>query len=219
MSEAPVIDNEDIARKSKIFIDRGKLCLKDLEDEREQKVRPLNQQVQEINSHYRQPRTLLQKVLDELQSRLSVFLRAEEQRRIKTAEEARQKVADAELAAREAERIEQDRIAEAAAGVLGADVGQAITEADKVFATYQKATREAARAERNINPRIGGGFMRAIGLKDKESLFVTDAISAVKDIGSDNPTLNEALVKCARAYRRLYNRLPDGIESTVERKA
>lgn len=65
MSENPVIQTEDSARDAKVWLDRGKLCVKDLEDERDGKVRPLNEQVQGINAYYRHPRETLQKILQD----------------------------------------------------------------------------------------------------------------------------------------------------------
>jgi len=80
LSEHPVIQDETEAKEAKIFIDRARLGLKDLEDERVNLVKPLNQQLEQINEHYRQPRDTLRKVLDELERRVTGFLTAEEAR-------------------------------------------------------------------------------------------------------------------------------------------
>lgn len=217
MREHPVIQDEDCAREAKVYIDRGKLCIADLEDERDGKVRPLNEQVKAINDHYRGPREMLRKVLDELEKRISAFLRSEEDKRIKAAEEARARLAEAERVAREAERLEQDRISSAAVGEIDVDVATAVKAANEAFSAYQKAEHQAALAERETRVRIGGGFSKAIGLKDKETLTVTDGFAAVMVMGI-TPSIEEAILKSARAYRKLHDCLPDGIESSLERE-
>ena len=216
MAEHPVID-EIHAREAKLFIDRGKLAIQDLEAERETKVKPLNQQVQVINDHYRSPRTLLQKVLDELKNRLASFLRAEEQKRIQIAEETRARAIEAERAAREAERIEKGGIADAAVGEIGVDVATLTRDADQAYSAFEKAARQAALAERETKVRIGGGFTRALGLKAKETLLVTDAVDAIHAIGVTE-SITEAILTSARAYRKLHGKLPAGVISETERK-
>lgn len=49
LEDHPVIEGEDDAREAKVLVDRTKLCVKDLEAEREGKVKPLNLQVAKIN--------------------------------------------------------------------------------------------------------------------------------------------------------------------------
>src|SRR5678815_1600711 len=73
MEGHPVIQGEDEAREAKILIDRAKLCFKDLEAERERKVKPLNLEVAEINDSYRPARGLLQKVQYELVHRITNY--------------------------------------------------------------------------------------------------------------------------------------------------
>jgi hypothetical protein len=216
LSENPLIDAAH-AREAKLFIDRGKLAIQDLEAERELQVKPLNQQVQQINDHYRSPRELLKKVLNEIQGRLSSFLRAEEIKREAIAAEARRIAEVAEQAAREAERIERERLADAAVGEAGIDVAALTVEADTKFKEMEKAQRQAAIAERDAKIKIGGGFGRALGLKTKEELKVVDAIKAVTAM-SDNEGIHEAIIKAARSYRSLRNRLPPGVISETERK-
>ncbi len=48
----PAVTTEQQARDIKLQIDRAKLCLKDLEDDRNEKVRHLNEQVSEINAEH-----------------------------------------------------------------------------------------------------------------------------------------------------------------------
>lgn len=216
LSEHPIID-EAHAREAKLFIDRGRLAIQDLEAERELKVKPLNQQVQQINDHYRPPRETLKKVLNEVQERLSSFLRIEEQKRQAAAAEARRIAEAAEQAAREAEKIERERLADAAVGEVGVDVAALTIDADTKFREMEKARRQAVIAERDAKVKIGGGFGRALGLKTKEELKVVDIIKAVAAM-SDNEGIHEAVIKAARSYRSLRNRLPPGVISETERK-
>jgi hypothetical protein len=217
MKEVPVIEDEEKAREAKLFVDRGKLAIADLEDERKKQVEPLNQKVDEINGHYRGPRNLLKRVLDELESRLSSFIRKEEDKRLQAAIAAREAADSAERAAREAERIEQERLSEAAAGELGVNVAEVTAKADEAFNAFEKAQRLAAIADRETKVRIGGGFRRAIGLKTAETLIVTDAVKAVTIMGA-NETITEAILKSARVYRNLFGELPSGVTATSERK-
>jgi hypothetical protein len=217
MANHPVIQTEAEARESKVFVDRAKLCIQDLEAERDNLVRPLNAEVQRINGHYRSPRSLLERVLDELKARLATFLRAEEQKRVQAADEARARAEEAERIAREAERVEKDRIADAAAGEIDIDVASLSRDADQAFSAYEKATRQAELAERETRVRIGGGFQRALGLKTETTLVVMDEVLALKDMGLTE-YIKEAMIKSARAYKKLHGKYPQGIEAQTQRK-
>jgi hypothetical protein len=217
MKENPVVETEEGAREAKVHIDRGKLCILDLEAEREAQVKPLNQQVQIINDHYRSPRTLLQKVLDELKNRLAAFLRAEEEKRLQAADEARARAEEAERAAREAEHLEKSRIADAAAGEIDIDVASLTRDADQAFSAYEKATRQADLAERETRVKIGGGFTRALGLKTETTLVVMDEVLALQAMGLTE-YIRDAMIKSARAYKKLHGKYPQGIEAKTERK-
>lgn len=217
MADHPVIQNEGEAREAKILVDRAKLCVKDLEAEREAQVKPLNLQVASINDSYRPARGLLQKVQQEIVRRVTDYLAKEEAKRIKIAEEARKKAEAAEQAAREAEQRERDAIADTEVGAV-VSVSEAISEADEAFAEYQRQQRAASLAERESKVKIGGGFTRSMSLRNKETLTVTNAISAINAIGM-TPDLEAAILKGARAYRSIHGELPDGIESKIERSA
>ena len=212
MAENPVIQSMENAREAKVFIDRAKLCIKDLEDERDGKVRPLNEQVKEINAYYKGPRSSLETVLSELNARVAAFVLAEERKREAAAREAARIAAEAEARAREAERLEQEALASAASGELGVDVAAHVTDADDAFKEYERANRQAALAERETHVKIGGGFSRSISLRSKETLVVTDPIAALNDLGLTED-ISEAIVKTARAYRKLRGKLPTGVIS------
>lgn len=217
LKEHPVVQTEEEAREAKVQIDRGKLCVKDLEAERDKKVRPLNEQVKEINAYYKGPKSLLEEVTGHVSLRLSGFLRAEEERRAEEAEKARRAAEEAEHAARLAEQIEQERIDSARSGELGVDVAEASRAADGAFKEYERASRFAARAERDTKAKIAGGLSRAASLKNVETLEVIDPLKAFCDLWPTDD-LNEALLKSARAHRKVTGELPPGIIANVERK-
>lgn len=218
MAENPIISTEEKAREAKVFIDRGNNAVKDLEDERTGKVRPLNEQVKTINDHYRGPRELLERVVDELKGRMDRFLLDEEAKRFAAAEALRVAAERAEQIARDAERLERERIDSANHGELGVDVVAAVGEADRAFAAYEKAERQAQVAERDAKVRIGGGFTRALSLRERETISVGDWIRAIQSIGLTDD-IKEAILKSARAYKRLKGKWPDGLIIHVEKKS
>src|SRR3984957_7419420 len=90
LSDYPVITNETESRAAKEIHDRVATTLKLIEDERDAKVRPLNEQVKEINADYHQfhnadPKAkkpgLWDTLMRELRIRLTNFARKEEEAR------------------------------------------------------------------------------------------------------------------------------------------
>src|SRR5262249_19838264 len=151
------VQTEEQARKGKLFADRARLCLQDLEDDRKEQTRPLYKQITDIDDQYRSPRAILEKVFTELKERLSAWIKAEEIKRQQAILDAKRKAQEAEAAARAAEEAERSAIEDAS---LGAEVEiAAVTRtADEKFKQYQQAERAAAFAEANAKPKIGGGF-------------------------------------------------------------
>ena len=217
LEDHPIFDSEESAREAKLQLDRAKRCVADMEAERERQVKPLNAQVKEINDSYKPAKTILGAIINEISRRLTSFLAKEEAKRIKAAEEARRAAEVAEREAREAEEREKQAILDADAGVV-LDVPGATAEANEKFAEYQKAARQAGVAERDAKVRIGGGLTRALSLRNKETLVITDAGNAIKAIGM-TPDLEAAILKGARAYRTIHGELPMGIISRIERSA
>ena len=215
MADIPVVESEDDARLIKMEIDRAKACIKDLEAERDGKVRPLNDKVADINGRYRKSRRLLGDLLDEMLARVEVFIEAEKRRRQAIAIAAALKAREAERLAKEAERLERERLDDAAKGEVGVDVAEVIVEADEAFEAYQRAERAAKLAEKQTHVKVGGGFGRAIGMKKKEILHVSNAEGAVAFMGC-TPDIEEAILKSARAYRTVHGKLPTGVYATVE---
>src|SRR5262249_1414579 len=148
--------------------DRGNNCIKDLEDERDREVRPLNTQVKEINEKYRTPRETLKKVCADLLSRLDARAKYIESERRRAAEETARIAAMAAQKAREAEDAERLAREEAGHGVI-VDTAEKTAQADAAFEEYKKAQRKAAIAERELErPEIPRGIGRAIGIKERE---------------------------------------------------
>lgn len=215
----PVIETEQDAREAKVLIDRGDLCYADLDKERTDKVKPLNEQVETINQSYRKPKGVLHAVVAEIRSRYSAFLLREEARRQAEADEAAIAAYEAEEEAREAERKEKEGFENASVGEIGVNVIELTKAADEKFQQLRKAERDLARKQRAAeNVRIGGGFRRAIGLRNKEELVVQDWNAALIEMGMSKD-ISAAICKAARAYRRLHGKLPAGVESKIERKA
>lgn len=216
LEAVPVIETEDQARQGKLHVDRTRATLGALEDARDAAVRPLNEQVKAVNTEFKAAREPLEKVLNELRFRLTDFAAKEEAKRYAAAEIARLIAADAERAARMAEEREREVKENATFGEV-ADVGQAIVEADRAFADFEARTREAQRAERETNVRIGGGFSgRALSMRTSETLILKSYGQAITAIGP-NPKIEAAILTAARDYRKLHGRLPAGVESVKER--
>jgi len=218
MAFNPVIETEDQAREAKVFIDRAYLCVKDLEDERKGINKPFEEKIKGNNHHYRAPRELLEGVAHELKSRFDAFLLREESKRQAAAAEAARLAEEAERVAREAERKEREAADEAASGVIGHDISAVTADANQAFADYQKASRNAAIAERETKVKIGGGFRRALSLREKEILYVYNAEAAIATLGPTDDIV-AAILKSARAYRKLNGKLPAGVSADIERKS
>lgn len=216
MRDNPTVQTEDDARAAKVLCDRASLCLGDMRDERDALTRPLNEQLTEIHSRYREPQNTLSRVLTELTARINAFIIREEQRRKQIAAEAEAKLAEAERLAREAEEVEQKAIEEAKEGVADADVAVLVREADEKFSRFKEIRNEARRAKHATKVKIGGGFRRAHSLRGKEVLTVENANDAIAEMGLTDAIRN-TILKEARAYRKAFGHLPAGIISTTER--
>lgn len=213
IADLPVIQNEDDARTIKGHIDQLKSYYDELEAERDGKVRPLNNEVAEINGTYRPVRDPIDTLRKEAQRRLGIFLQAEEERRAREAEAARQAAIETEAKARAAESREAEAIENADQGEC-TDVGAAIAKADEAFDEFKRADRFAKRAERDAHVKIGGGFGRSASLRTKESLEVVDAKKAIASLLKAGPLpekLAEAILSAARDYRKVKGKLPDGV--------
>ncbi len=224
MKECPVIETEDHAREAKKLLDRAKGCTGEIEAERDRLVRPLNDEIDGINAQYKSVHNkdakkpgLLDRVVNELKSRLSAFLAAEETRRQAEADHLAAVAAQAESAARDAEAKEKEAIENAKAGALDVDVTQVVVEADSRFAAFKKANREAARADKNSHVKIGGGWGNAASLRTKETLVLVSYAKAITAIGP-NDKIRDAILSAARDYRKEKGSLPEGVISETTRE-
>lgn len=224
LTDNPVIETEQQASAGGAYVERMRKTLADIEDERDRKVRPLNEQVSKINAEYKslhntdakKPGTA-DKLLNELRRRLTDYAQAEELRRIQEAEKARLAAEEAEARAREAERIEAETKANATVGEI-TDVAAAIIDADSAFSDFERAERAAALAERNVPVRIGsvmGG--KSLSMRTTETLILDSYNRAIKAIGP-NEKIREAILSAARDYRKLHGTLPDGVSVETTRK-
>lgn len=217
MKENPVIQDEVKAREAKLLCDRAKASLEEVEQERDKKVRPLNEKVSEINAQYKSFHNtdakrpgVFDKIFIELKARINAFLVIEEEKRKTQAAEAA-RIADAkDLIAREAEQRERDALSSAAVGELDIDVAALTAETDLAFADRNKSVHAAAIAERDTHVRLGGGFGRAMSLKNKETLILDDAFKALADLGVTEK-IREAILSDARAFRKINDKLPNGV--------
>jgi hypothetical protein len=216
MKDHPTVETPDDARAAKACIDRARTALDEMERERDALVRPLNQEVSEINGRYKPARTSLEKLTQELKDRLTAYAKALEAARLQALEEARAAKEAAEALARAAEAKEREAFDDAKFGVCGVDLGEATMEADAAFREFERAERTEARAEKETHVRIAGGYGKAMGLRTKETLCVADWKAAIEEIGLTEP-LKEAIITAARAYRKAMGELPAGIMSIQER--
>ncbi len=189
------------------------LALKSVEEERDSKVRPLNEQVTAINAEYHRWFSTNDKkpglwgtLLKELKVRLTAFARAEEQKRREAAEAARKAAEEAERKSqgRAPEDREREAAAEAAQGVCDVDIAAATEQADQAFRDFQRADRQAQRAQRDTHVRIGGGLGKVSTLRNVEVLSITDIHAAIEDVGVTD-AIRDAVLSAARAYRRENN--------------
>lgn len=223
LAETPVINSFDLAKQAGLWAERVQKLFGDMEDERDSQVRPLNEQVADINAKYKAVHNVdtkrpgaFDKLLTELRYRLTAYARAEEDKRIAAAEAARKIAEEAERVAREAEARERQAKLDADVGEC-TDVGAAIVEADQKFSDFERANRAAAVAERSIPVRISSGLGgRALSMRTKETLILDDAETALKAIGVTEK-IREALLSASRDYRKLKGQLPPGVSSQTER--
>jgi hypothetical protein len=216
LAEIPVIETEETAREAKLVLDRGKATLGELDDARIAESKPLHEAWKACLEKYKGPTEYLTRLVDELKARLSTFLRAEEARRQAEADAKRRTAEEAIRVAREAEEAEQAAKEDASLGEVGVDVGTVIEQADTAFSAAVKADRQANVAERDAHVKLGGGFGRAAALREKETLVVEDGIAALTAIGM-TVDIEAAIIKSARAYRKLKGELPAGVIAKVER--
>lgn len=211
LTDMPVVETEDQAREIKLHIDRASIIVKCLVDEREAETKPLYSAWQSAINKFKPSITNLERLVDVAKARLATFMRAEEDRRLCHAQAKRLEAEEAIRIAREAENAESEARDNASHGEC-VDIGAAIELADSTFAKAKKLDHQASIAERDANVRIGSaGLGRVASLKTKETLILQDPLKAIISIGVTQD-IKEAILKSARAYRKLHNKLPAGIK-------
>lgn len=214
----PVVQDEAEAAEGAKWRDRAKAILADLEAARVAKSRPLHEQWKAAIAEFKPAEESVEKLLVELNKRLTKFALVEEAKRHKIAEEAAKAKAEAERIAREAEAKEREAIDDASQGVVDADVGTATQTADVAFEAFQDAATTAREAEKATTVRIDSGFgTRAATLRTNIVPIVVDAQKALAALGLTDD-IREAILKGARLHKRLRGSWPDGIDEIVERK-
>jgi len=212
----PVIENFDGAKRYAAYIERTRVALNAMEEERKPLAEPLNAALEALNKPYRLVRQPLEKLYELAKARLNKYNNAVEAARVKEAQRLRDEAEAAERAARQAEADEQEAIANAEAGEL-TDVGGAIVEADQAFKGFQKADRAAATAERNVPVRIAsvmGG--KSLSMRTTEVFIVEDACAAITIMGCSDD-LKKQIIKDAKRFREATGELPDGVKSEYQR--
>lgn len=217
LAETPVIERDGDAKKAANFFEQTRRTLGCMDDERKLLVNPLNDQVEEINDRYRQPRECIKGLKEEIARRLKVYTDAEEAKRAEEAEKARKLAEVAERRARQAEEIEREAKADADVGVVGINVAAAIANADQAFDSFKRAERTASRTEKQIPVRLNGGFGRAVSMRKSETLILDDAAAAIAAMGVTD-AIRDAILSSARAYRKLNGSLPTGVTVETDRK-
>jgi hypothetical protein len=219
----PVILLEDEARDAKVVHDNVVSALKSVEAERKAQVDPLNAEVKAINTKYFRlhnpdsKRGFWDELLGQLKSRMTAYAIQEERKRHEAEEAARQAAAEAAEAARRAAEAEAEARDMAASGVCDVDLAGAIEASREAGQQAVRADWTARRAEGKTRVRISGGVGNAVSLKDKETgLIVTDWKSAIEEMGLTKD-IADAIAKSARAYRKLTDALPTGVEAIFER--
>lgn len=216
LADNPVIQDHDAAKEAKLFLDRIKATIGDLEAAKEAEAKPHHAAWKAALDKFKPATDYVAKLQGELKSRLQAYIKAEEANRAAELEAARKAQAEAEAAAREAERLEAEAKQNAAVGEIGIDVAEAIERADDKFAEYQQASRFAAIAEKDSKVRIGGGFGKVASLRTKDMWTLDDASAAIAAIGCTDG-IREAILVAARQYHKLTGQVPTGCTLTKER--
>lgn len=223
LNETPVIETGPHLVEAKRLVEHARGACAELEAERAEKVRPHNDSVAIINAAYKKIHNtdskkpgMLDRVLGEVRARLTAYGVAEEAKRAREAEELRAAAVLAEQAARDAEAAEQQAKHDAVVGVMDTGVADKIKAADEKFAEFEAASRFAARAEKGVAFRIGGGA-KALGMRTEKTLVLENYGRAIKAIGPCD-TIRDAILTAARAYKKQHGVLPDGVTETSERK-
>lgn len=217
LARVPAITDETGAREAKLFSDRTKATLKCLEEAREKDSAPLHEAWKAAIAKFKPAQDSLKKLADELAARLTAYAKAEKAKREAIAAEAARVAAEKERLARAAEEAERAAIEDAKVGAF-TDVGAATDRADEAFADFQRQSRFAARAEKDVKVRIGGGFDKALSLRTVKTLALDDAAKAIEAMGVTEK-IRDAILSSARDWRKTHDgALPAGVTEHEDEK-
>lgn len=211
----PVIETEDQARAAKRFLDQGARTIASIEDAQKAESAPLHAAWKEAIARYKPALGHCERIVSIIKDRLTTYMRAEEDRRSQDAEQIRLAALKAEQAAADAARAEAEAQDNAEMGEF-TDVIAAMEASQQTASAAAKLNRQAIIAEKDVRVRLGGGLGKTTTLRNKEILAITDPVKAIAEIGL-TADISEAILKGARAFRKLRDRLPDGIVSEIDR--
>lgn len=217
LAETPVIQDQETAKAAKLQLDRIKATAGDLEAAKTAETAPHYAAWQTALAKYKPAADSLAALTTELAKRIRVFLDAEEDRRRKEADRIRREAEEAALKAAEAARAEAEARENAAVGEIGVDIGQAVDTLAYAAIDAAKLERQATVAERDAdNVRLGGGFGRSISVRVTMKPVIEDWKVAIKAIGLTDD-ISAAILKGARAFKKLKGAWPKGIGEVEER--
>ena len=218
LSDHPAVQDGTEARDGKLMLDVAKGTLKDLREAREGESAPLYEGWKAAIAKYKPADEALEKLLGELNKRLSAYALAEETKRRAEAETARKMAEEAEQLAREKIEAERELAENVSLGEIGVDLGSAQAETDAAVEEARQSAAIAKAAERDSRVRIGGGFGNASTLRTEKVQVIDDAAKAIAAIGLTED-IKLAILKGARAYKKLKGVWPEGVhEEDGERK-
>ena len=218
LSDHPAVQDGTEARDGKLMLDVAAATLKDLRDACDTEKKPHFDAWKNAIAKYKPADEALEKLLDEVNKRLSAYARAEDAKRKAEAEAARKAAADAERIALEKIAAERDAAENASLGEIGVDLGTAQAETDAAVTEAKQAIAVAKIADRDSHVLIGGGFGKAMSLRTEKAQVIDDAAKALAAIGLTED-IKLAILKGARAYKKLKGVWPEGVhEEDGERK-
>ena len=225
LDEHPVVLTQEDANDAGAAIDRAKRTLADLEADRDAAVRPLNERVKTINAGFREAREPVERLVAEVDKTVKAWIRTEEDRKRREAEEARARAAEIERIAREKMEAEEAARADAAVGVLDAGIAEAIIATDAALAEAARAKRDADLAERDAKVRVSGGIGRAMGLRTYTDITVENIGMTLKSLLTTEKRVSdfkEMLAKYFKAeivsYEKEHGTAPAGVIISRERR-
>jgi hypothetical protein len=219
MTETPVIQTPATAKLGADWKHRTSIALKGADDERDAKVRPLNEKVKAENAKYKAVTKPLTDLFDQLRARLTAHERAETAKREAAAALVRQQAEEAARIAQEAEAQLAEAVDDAAQGAE-ADVGSAIEAVEAAMHEAGRLQRQAAVAERDSHVRIPSAMGRAVSARTYRELIVADveaAILAIRHMGLTE-RLADAICLEAKAFKATWGELPEGVTENVEKR-